>query len=159
VLMTVIALAGEAMPAHGVFIKASPLIELSVEMAMLAIASMTVGLLISSAVNTAEKGLPLLLVSVFLQVVFTGGVISRVGKAGLEQLAWFSPSRWGFAAIAATTNLNVITQAQPGTTPDPLWTPTVHHWLIDMGMLIVLAAAYSLISWRRLARQGPGRRR
>src|SRR5262249_61917197 len=57
-LMTVIGVAGEPMPAQGVVIKASPLIELSVEMALLAIASMTVGLLISSAVNTAEKGLP-----------------------------------------------------------------------------------------------------
>jgi ABC transport system ATP-binding/permease protein len=159
VLMTVIGLAGEAMPAHGVVIKASPLIELSIEMALLAIASMTVGLLISSAVNTAEKGLPLLLVSVILQVVFTGGVISLVGKVGLEQVAWISPSRWGFAAIAQTTNLNFITPAQPGTKPDPLWMPTTNHWLMDMGLLIVLAGVYSFITWRRLVQQGPRRRR
>jgi ABC transport system ATP-binding/permease protein len=158
-LMTVIGLAGVAMPPHGVVIKASPLIELCVEMALLAIASMTVGLLISSAVNTAEKGLPLLLVSVIMQVVFTGGVISLVGKVGLEQVAWISPSRWGFAAIAATTNLSVITPAQPGTKPDPLWTPTTHNWLMDMGLLIVLAAVYSFITWRRLVKQGPRRRR
>jgi ABC-type multidrug transport system ATPase subunit/pSer/pThr/pTyr-binding forkhead associated (FHA) protein len=159
VLMTVIALAGEKMPAHGVVIKASPLLELSLEMAFLAIASMTVGLLISSAVNTAEKGLPLLLVSVILQVVFTGGVISLVGKVGLEQLAWISPSRWGFAAIAATTNLNFITPAQPGTKPDPLWMPTTNHWLMDMGLLIALAGVYSFITWRRLVKAGPRRRR
>jgi ABC-type multidrug transport system ATPase subunit len=157
-LMTVIGLAGERMPAHGVVIKASPLLELAVEMALLAIASMTVGLLISSAVNTAEKGLPLLLVSVIAQVVFTGGVISLVGKAGLEQVAWISPSRWGFAAIASTTNLSVIAPAQPGIKPDPLWQPTAQHWLLDMGMLIVLAAAFSFITWRRLVGKSPGRR-
>jgi ABC-type multidrug transport system ATPase subunit len=157
-LMTVIGLAGEPMPAHGVVIKASPLLELAVEMSLLAIASMTLGLLISSAVNTAEKGLPLLLVSVIMQVVFTGGVISLVGKAGLEQVAWISPSRWGFAAIAATTNLAVITPAQPGTKPDPLWQPTAQHWVLDMGMLMVLAAVFSFITWRRLVGKSPGRR-
>jgi hypothetical protein len=157
-LMTVIGLAGEPMPAQGVVIKASPLIELSVEMALLAIASMTVGLLISSAVNTAEKGLPLLLVSVVLQVVFTGGVISLVGNVGLQQLAWISPSRWGFAAIASTTNLLEIAPPVPPTKPDPLWTPTTHHWLMDMGLLVALAAVYSFITWRRLVGKSPGRR-
>jgi ABC transport system ATP-binding/permease protein len=156
-LMTVIGVAGQRMPARGVVIP-SPLLELCVEMALLAIASMTVGLLISSAVNTAEKGLPLLLVSVIIQVVCTGGVISLVGKVGLEQIAWISPSRWGFAGIAATTNLNVITPAQPGTPPDPLWTPTAHHWLMDMGLLVLLAAVYSFITWRRLVGKSPGRR-
>jgi ABC transport system ATP-binding/permease protein len=156
-LMTLIGVAGQRMPARGVVLP-SPLLELAVEMALLAIASMTVGLLISSAVNTAEKGLPLLLVSVIIQVVCTGGVISLVGKVGLEQIAWISPSRWGFAAIASTTNLNVITPVQPGTKPDPLWTPTSQHWLMDMGLLIVLAAVYSFITWRRLAGKSPGRR-
>src|SRR5215469_10662075 len=156
-LMTVIGVAGERMPARGVVIP-SPLLELGVEMALLAIASMTVGLLISSAVNTAEKGLPLLLVSVVLQVVFTGGVISLVGNIPLQYLAWISPSRWGFAAIAATTNLLKIAPPVPPAKPDRLWTPTTHHWLMDMGLLIVLAAVYSLITWRRLAGKRPGRR-
>jgi len=156
-LMTVIGLAGVAMPARGVVI-GSTLLELAVEMALLAIASMTVGLLISSAVNTAEKGLPLLLVSVVLQVVFTGGVISLVGNIPLQYLAWISPSRWGFAAIAATTNLLKIAPPVPPAKPDRLWTPTTHHWLMDMGLLIVLAAVYSLITWRRLAGKRPGRR-
>jgi ABC transport system ATP-binding/permease protein len=97
-------------------------------------------------------------VSVIIQVVCTGGVISLVGKVGLEQIAWISPSRWGFAGIAATTNLNVITPAQPGTPPDPLWTPTAHHWLMDMGLLVALAAVYSFITWRRLVGKSPGRR-
>jgi ABC transport system ATP-binding/permease protein len=157
-LMTVIGVAGERMPPHGVVIKFSPLLELALEVSLLAIASMTLGLLISSAVNTAEKGLPLLLVSVIAQVVFTGGVISLVGKVGLEQLAWISPSRWGFAAIAATTNLSVITPATPGTPPDPLWQPTASHWVLDMGMMIVLAAVFSFITWRRLVGKSPGRR-
>ncbi len=52
--------------------------------------------------------MPLLIVAVIFQVVMTGGVFSLTGKAGLEQVAWLSPSRWGFAAMGSTSNLNVI---------------------------------------------------
>ena len=31
------------------------------------------------------------------QVILSGGVLSLDGKAGLDQLAWIAPSRWGFA--------------------------------------------------------------
>jgi ABC-type multidrug transport system ATPase subunit len=159
-LMTVIGLAGRAEPPHGVFIKGPALIELAVAMGLLAITSMTLGLLISSAVSTSEKSLPLLFISVMAQVVFTGGVIQIAGQVGLEQLAWISPSRWGFAAVASTTNLSVISPPlKPGAKPDPLWQHTPHTWLLDMGMMIVLAAVFSFITWRRLEREGPGRRR
>jgi hypothetical protein len=35
------------------------------------------------------------------------------GQVGLEQVSWISPSRWGFAAVASTVNLNVIQQTGP----------------------------------------------
>ena len=75
---------------------------------VLAVVSMTLGLLISASVNTSDKTMPLLVVAVMFQVVLTGGVFPLAGKAGLEQVAWLSPSRWGFAATASTVNLNVI---------------------------------------------------
>jgi hypothetical protein len=50
------------------------------------------------------------------QVILTGGIFPVAGKAGLEQIAWLSPSRWGFAAVASTVNLNVI-QQPPGVKP------------------------------------------
>jgi hypothetical protein len=116
---------------------------------------MTLGLLISSAVSTSEKGLPLLFVSVMAQVVFTGGVFPIAGKVGLEQVAWLSPSRWGFGAVASTTNLAVIT---PGSKPDPLWTHSATTWLTDIGLLLALGVVFTVITWRRLERSRPGRR-
>ena len=38
------------------------------------------------------------LLLVMIQVVTTGGIFAIHGTAGLEQIAWFTPSRWGFAA-------------------------------------------------------------
>jgi ABC-type multidrug transport system ATPase subunit len=119
VVMVAIGLVGRPLPAHGSFLKHLPLVELLIAMGVLAIVSMTLGLLISAAVDTSEKTMPLLIVAVIFQVVMTGGVFSLAGKAGLEQVAWLAPSRWGFAATASTANLNVITLPAGVQAPPP----------------------------------------
>ena len=158
-LMTVVGLLGRTMPRTGSFLTHAPFVEIVLAMALLAIASMTLGLLISSSVSTSEKSLPLLFISVMAQVVFTGGVIAIAGQPGLEQLAWISPSRWGFGAVASTTSLGIITPPSPGVKPDPLWAHTAHIWLLDMGMMVVLGVVFSFITWRRLRGSSPARRR
>ena len=87
--------------------------------AVLAIASMTAGLLISAAVNSSDKTLPLLVVTVLVEVVLSGGVIRLNGSAGLQQLAWLTPSRWGFGAVASTIDLNHVTPPPAGRHPRP----------------------------------------
>jgi hypothetical protein len=158
-VMTVIGLFGRTMPATGSFLKSAPELEIVLAMSLLAVTSMTLGLLISSSVSTSEKSLPLLFVTVMAQVVFTGGVISIAGQPGLEQLAWISPSRWGFGAVASTTSLGVITPPSPGTKPDPLWVHSAHIWLLDMSLMVVQAVVFSFITWRRLKGSSPSRRR
>jgi ABC transport system ATP-binding/permease protein len=106
-VMVALGLIGRPLPADGAFLHL-PLVELLVAIGVLAIVSMTLGLLISASVDTSEKTMPLLIVAVIFQVVMTGGVFPLTGKAGLEQVAWLAPSRWGFAAAASTVNLNVI---------------------------------------------------
>ena len=86
---------------------------------------MTMGLLISAVVNSSDKTLPLLVVLVMAQVVLSGGIFALNGKAGLDQVSWLSPSRWGFAATASTANLNVIGQVPGATRPAaPRCSPT-----------------------------------
>ncbi|MEP7024858.1 MAG: FHA domain-containing protein, partial [Actinomycetota bacterium] len=109
-LLVVIGLVGKKLPVTGSFLTHLPLIELLIAMAVLAVASMTLGLLISAAVNTSEKTMPLLVISVMFQVILTGGVFGLAGKTGLDQISWLAPSRWGYAATASTANLNVIQQ-------------------------------------------------
>ena len=194
-----IGILGRKLPATGSFLHHLPLAELLIAMAVLSIVSMTLGLLISAMVNSSDKTMPLLVVGVMFQVILTGGIFPVAGKVGLEQIAWIAPSRWGFAAVASTVNLNVIEQlphvvpssagaAAPGggsATPaasssaaarpaaaadaaagseaqeatDPLWDHTSSAWLKDMGLLIVLGLAFSVLSWWRLVKIKPGRRR
>src|SRR6266496_4799145 len=108
VLLMLIGLATRTLPSHGAVLKSLPIVELMLAMGVLAIVSMALGLLISASVNTSEKTMPLLMVAVVVQVIFTGGVFALNGKTGLEQVAWLSPSRWGFAATASTADLTRI---------------------------------------------------
>ena len=158
VVMVLIGLAGRPMPAHGALIGSS-LLEIVLAMALLAIASMTLGLLISAYVRTSERALPLLFLSVMAQLVFTGGIFALNGKVGLDQISWLFPSRWGFAATASTINFSVISPASPGSKPDPLWQHDAHTWLMDMALQLVLAAVLAFLTWRRLKGQAPGQRR
>jgi hypothetical protein len=159
VLLVLIGVVGRPLPRQGSFLTGLPLTELMLAMAVLAVASLTMGLLISAVVNSSDKTMPLLVVVVLAQVVLSGGVFPVHGKTGLEQFAWLAPARWGYGAMASTSNLNVIAPGASGTTPDPLWNHTPHIWLLEMVMQAVLAAAYIGITWWRLDRLSPGRRR
>jgi ABC transport system ATP-binding/permease protein len=164
VVMLAIGLTGRPLPPQGAVLTHLPELELLLAMAALGIASMTLGLLISAVVNSSDKALPLLVVVVMGQVVLSGGIFPLHGKAGLGQLSWLSPSRWGFAATASTASLNKIGPppvAQGGTvpSPDPLWNHTQSAWITDMAILLALALVLALVTWWRLARMGPAKRR
>ena len=155
VVLVAIGLSGRKMPPRGVLIS-QPLAEVITGLAGLAIASMTIGLLISAAVNSSDKTVPLLVGTVLVQVILCGGVIRLNSTAGLEQLAWLSPSRWGFAALGATVNLNHVVPPPAGGTPDPLWRHSVNAWAVGMSLQLVLAAVFACITWALLRR--PARR-
>jgi ABC-type multidrug transport system ATPase subunit len=155
VVLVGIGLSGRKMPPRGVLIS-HPLAEIIIGVAGLAVASMTIGLLISAAVNSSDKTVPLLVGTVLVQVILCGGVIRLNSTAGLEQLAWLSPSRWGLAALGATVNLNHVVPPPAGDTPDPLWHHSVHAWAVGMALQLVLAAVFAYITWTILRR--PARR-
>jgi hypothetical protein len=152
VIMVYIGMIGRKEAPAGAFLTSAPLIELIAAMAVLSVASMVLGLLISAVVNSSDKTMPLLVLAVLVEVVLSGGVFAVNGITGLEQLAWLAPSRWGFAAIASTADLNKIQPVSPDTKPDPLWAHDAHHWQLAMAMQIALTLVLVLVTWRRLAK-------
>ena len=96
------------MPPTGAFLTGAPLVEILIGIAVLGIASMCLGLLVSALVSTSEKAMPILVLLTMVQVILSGGVVSLVNKLGLTQLAYIAPSRWGFGAVASTVDLNII---------------------------------------------------
>ena len=145
-------------PIHhpGAFLTAVPLVEIILAIALLAIASMCLGLFVSAMVSTSEKAMPFLVLFTMVQVVLSGYVVPLANNVGLKQLAVISPSRWGLAAAASTVNLNEITATPP---IDPLWTQTSQNWLRDMGMMIGLAIIFALLAYIKLRTLGPRRRK
>ena len=88
---------------------AVPLVELILGIAMLAVASMCLGLFVSAIVSTSEKAMPFLVLFTMVQVVLSGYVVPLANNPGLKQFSMIAPSRWGLAAAAASTvNLNEI---------------------------------------------------
>jgi hypothetical protein len=157
-ILVLIGLFGRKLPVSGSLLHSLPLLELIIAMALLAIVSMALGLLISASVNTSEKTMPILMVVVVVEVILTGGVFAIAGKAGLEQVAWLSPSRWGYALTASTTDLNKIFPPAPGNPVDHLWAHTPQQWLTNMLALAALGVIFAVLAWWRLVRQGPARR-
>jgi ABC-type transport system involved in multi-copper enzyme maturation permease subunit len=156
-VLVLLGLAGRTLPSHGVVLTSLPLVELLIAIAALALASMCLGLFVSAIVSTSEKAMPVLVMLTMAQVILSGGVLPLAGLAGLSQLAWFAPARWGFAAAATTVNLNRLIPPA-GMSTDPLWQHTAANWLRDIGITAGLAVVLLLLTWIRLRWLGPRRR-
>jgi ABC transport system ATP-binding/permease protein len=155
-VLVVLGVLGKPLPATGAFLTSAPLLELILGVAVLAIASMTLGLVVSAVVNSSDKTMPVLVLLSMAQVILSGGLLTL--SVGLNQISWLTPARWGFAATSSTVNLNAI--SAPGVIkPSSLWDHKPSTWLIDMGLQVLLAVVFTLIAWRRLVRLSPGRLR
>jgi ABC-type multidrug transport system ATPase subunit len=157
-VIVLLGVARRQLPAHGALLKSLPLLELLIAVAVLAVASMCLGLLVSAFASTSEKAMPFLVMLTMFQVILSGGVLPFNGMNGLSQLSWIAPARWGFAALASTVNLNGI-GLLPGTDADPLWTTSSGDWLRDVGITAGWAVLYLLVTLTQLRRLGPRRRR
>ncbi|MGO9078659.1 MAG: FHA domain-containing protein [Streptosporangiaceae bacterium] len=157
VVIVLIGLAGRAMPPTGSFLHHLPLVEILIAVGLLAMSSMCLGLMVSALVNTSEKAVPFLVMLVVGQIVLSGGVVPLAGIAGLSQLSWIAPARWGLGAAASTVNVNALTPVTA--TADPLWNHTPGTWLRDIGFTVGLAVVFLIVTWIQLRRLGPRRRK
>jgi ABC-type multidrug transport system ATPase subunit len=157
-VLVVIGTLKSPLPPHGAFLRSWPLVELVLAIAVLAVASMAVGLLISAFVSSSDQAMPMLVLAVLAELVLTGEFFPLNGRI-VEPLSWFSPSRWGFGAAAATSNLNHIQLPIPGARPNPWWDHNPHIWLLNMSMQVVLTAGFIVLTWWRLARPRSGHHR
>ncbi|MBF6166410.1 FHA domain-containing protein [Streptomyces gardneri] len=153
-VLVMIGTIGVSMPPKGVFTSVE--LELILVMALLGIASLALGLLVSVSVNTSEKTLPLLIVLSMAQLVLTGGMVRLPGTPVLGQLSYLSPSRWGYGAGAATLDLDTLSPHSGA--PDPLWKHTLGTWLVDMGVVAGLGVLFLALAWYRLYQLRPQRR-
>jgi ABC-type multidrug transport system ATPase subunit len=112
------------------------------------VASATLGLVLSAVATSNEQIMQLLAVSIISQLVLAGGMIPVTGRAGLNQVSWLTPARWGYAAGASSIDFPDLVKVKQIPTNDPIWQHSKHIFLLDMGMLALLSLFYSLyVRW------------
>jgi ABC transport system ATP-binding/permease protein len=118
------------------------------------LASMLIGLLLSALIENADRGMPLLVVIIMVQLILCGGLFEVYGRPVLEQASWLVPSRWGFSMTAATVDVG---QLIPGDV-DPLWQHSPNVWLANAALLAGIAVVVIILICVSIKRLDPQRR-
>lgn len=135
-------------PGGGAVLLRNATAELYLSVAATAIVSAVLGLALSSLGKSPREVLPLVVPVILASALFNGSLVQLVSRWGLQQISWFVPAQWGFAATASTANLRRVDSLAA----DALtWTHYSGWWVFDMGMLLlfgVIAAGFTLYRLR-----------
>ncbi len=121
-------------PVHGAVLLHNATLELYVSVAVTAIVSAIVGLALSTLGNSLREVLPLLVPVVLASLLFDGSLVPLVSKWGFQQVSWFVPAQWGFAASASTVDLRRVDALAANA---EMWAHYSGWWVFDMVMQLV----------------------
>lgn len=122
-------------------------VELYASVATTAIVYAVIGLALSTLGTSLREVLPLLPLVVLGSALFNGSLVPVVSKWGLQQVSWFVPAQWGFAASASTVD---VRRADAWAANVEMWTHYSGWWLFDMTMLVLFGAVAAGFTWYRL---------
>ncbi|GAA2612281.1 FHA domain-containing protein [Actinomadura fulvescens] len=137
-LLVTVALEGSA----DAVLLGSPFLELAVGLTATAVAGSALGLAISALARTRDNVALTTLVTMTLQLLLCGGLVSLAGRPFLAVFALLTPGRWAYAVTASTSNV-------PG---DVLWAHRPGTWALDLGMVVLLTAGLIGVTLWRLRR-------
>jgi ABC transport system ATP-binding/permease protein len=146
-IMYSIVIAVKGPPARGAALLHNGTVELYAAVALTTIVSAIVALALSTMGKSLKEVVPLAVPAVLASALFAGGLITLVGTWGYDQISWFVPAQWGFAAAASTADLHRI---DPRTADVLTWTHYAGWWLFDMIVLAVFGAVWAGILRFRL---------
>lgn len=135
-----IVIADKGRPVHSAALLPNATVELYVSVALTAIVSAIVGLALSTVGKSLREVLPLAVPVILASLLFAGGLITLVGTWGYDQISWFIPAQWGFAASASTVDLHRV-DAQAGDVV--MWTHYAGWWMFDVIMLAIFGAVWA----------------
>lgn len=143
-IMVSIVVWGKGGPTQGALALGNPSLELFATVAATCVASANLGLLLSAIAKSNEQIMPLLVVAIMSQLVFSGGMVPVTDRLALDQMSWFTPARWGFASAASTVDLTNLVPG-PLTPKDHWWEHRAPVWWFDMAMLAALSVGYLML--------------
>jgi ABC-type multidrug transport system ATPase subunit len=146
-ILVAIVMYGKGGPTQGDVVVGNASVGLFLNVAGTSVAAAILGLALSALARSNEQIMPMLVVLVISQLVFCGGMIPVAHRLVVDQLSWFTPARWGFAASASTVDLIKLVPRLPAP-KDSHWKHTPTAWIFNMGMLGVLCIGYAtLVRW------------
>ncbi len=145
IVLVVVAAVGKDGPPEGALLPGS--VEMFVDVAFTACCCVLFGLALSAIAKSNEQVMPLLVVTIMLQLVMCGGLIPVTGRAGLDQISWLFPARWGYAAGASTVDLRTLF---PLAQEDILWKHEPGIWLLDLMALVILGVVVAIFTFTRV---------
>jgi ABC transport system ATP-binding/permease protein len=146
-VLTAIVVIGKGAPTHGAVILGNSVFELYVTLFATAAVAAVTGLALSAVARSHDQILPMLVMTVMLSIVFSGGLIPVTGRTVLDQLSWLVPARWGFAASASTIDICGVDPTVR--VKDPLWSHEPRSWLFAISLMSLLGIAMAaLVCWR-----------
>lgn len=110
-------------------------------------ASMVLGLLLSSLVRSSEQAMPLLIIVLMAQLVLNGGLLPLYEREPFYTFSAVALAKWGFAMGASGIDLMNLS---PSMTKDPLWEPSITLWVLSAAVLISLTALLAMVTRIRL---------
>lgn len=154
VVVALLTLSRQTLPTDGAVL-ASPTLEILITMSLIGLAGMAIGLLISATSSTPDRALVLLPVILIAQLVLSGG-LTAVDKSPLGEVSALTGSRWGFAALAASTDLMNVETAKCREvnfdTDCQHWSEERTSWSADVGVLGGLTLAMVAGAWVAIRR-------
>jgi ABC-type multidrug transport system ATPase subunit len=140
-------------PVRGALFLHNATFELYASVAATAVVAAIAGLAVSTLGRSLREVVPLAVPVILASLLFGGGLITLVGMWGYDQISWFVPAQWGFAASASTVDLRRI---DPAAANVAMWAHYIGWWMFDRMMLFVLGLVWAAIAGYRLR---PVRRR
>lgn len=122
-------------------------LELFIALGLTAMASMVLGLLLSSLVRSSEQAMPLLIIVLMAQLVLNGGLLPLYERPFFYEFSSVALAKWGFAMGASGADLMNLT---PSMSQDPLWEHNVGIWILSAAVLVSLTAVLATATRIRL---------
>jgi ABC-type multidrug transport system ATPase subunit len=137
-ILFAIVIAVKGGPVHGAVLLHNATVELYVGVAATAVVSAIIGLALSTLGTRLREVLPLLVPVILASLLFDGSLVQLASKWGFQQISWFVPAQWGFAATASTVDLRRVDALAANV---EMWTHYSGWWVFDMVMLALFGAA------------------
>jgi ABC-type multidrug transport system ATPase subunit len=132
------------------FVEVSSETDLFIGLAVLSVAAMTLGMLVSTMAAKLEHAVAMVTLTSIAQITLNG-ITSNLASPSLSSaIAAVLPDRWGVAATASSVDLRGIEDLPSfGVSRDALWQHSSGQWMVDLGAMAALSAVFFFLAvWR-----------